>query len=187
MVVRTRKRRTEVQETTGAKVSKLSSLEVNSAAESGLAFLDLTIRSPLDAKHPSAWNNLGLGVRDVDFIPGVDGLKLGDLNFHCLSPFLDMSGVSYGLLIGHCVWITDGCLVGCWRGTTRVQVQARDVTMFEMVENIGWSLLSEDGDVLVWMVLDQGVGLELGWRCHSNISMTLGPIVAKLGHSGRKI
>ena len=56
-----------------------------------------------------------------------------------------------------------------------------------MVENIGWSLLSEDGDVLVWMVLDQGVGLELGWRGHSNISMALGAIVAKLGHSGRKI
>ena len=59
--------------------------------------------------------------------------------------------------------------------------------MFEMVEDISWSLLSEDGDVLVWMVLDQGVGLELGWRSDSNISMTLGAIVAKLGHSGRKI
>ena len=59
--------------------------------------------------------------------------------------------------------------------------------MFEMIKDIGWSLLREDGEILVWMVLDQGVGLELGWRGHSNISMTLGSIVAILGCSGRKI
>jgi hypothetical protein len=44
-------------------------LKVASAAEPGLAFLDLTIRSSLDTKYPSAWNYLRLGVRDVDFIP----------------------------------------------------------------------------------------------------------------------
>ena len=59
--------------------------------------------------------------------------------------------------------------------------------MFEVIQDIGGSLLGEDQDVLVWMVLDQGVGSELGWRCHSNISMSLGTIVAKLGYSGRKI
>ena len=97
-------------------------LEVASAAESGLAFLDLTVWGPLHAKHPSARDDLGLCIRDVDFIPGVDHFQLRDLDVHGLSPLLNVVGVLHGLFIGHGVRITDGCHVSCRRSTTRVHV-----------------------------------------------------------------
>jgi hypothetical protein len=59
-----------------SKCFKAVFLEVASAAESGLAFLDLTVWGPLNAKHPSARDDLGLCIRDVDFIPGVDCFQL---------------------------------------------------------------------------------------------------------------